>query len=329
MSCSLWLITSNVIRIVHDGSYSSLNRYLKSCQYPISKASSGRSLTRLFDSKMVIKHDNMQSLVANASSQFTAFPILLAWAEHEGRQLPATFDVLLRREVEEHIVVYSEACRVMDLIKQIKYRHITTVEARPLLESSYNIWLRLHNNLYGVEHFTPKWSWMHSIIKRLDSRTWLFDMFYIERQHQRIRMHAELIRNTTTFEKSTLRGVVDCQVTTRLADSAATCKLIGRQVDVVVLGGAGKMADACEVRGIKIHCDDVVCRHHAGVCQSGVVRGCFDRGGYEVFLKVELLSYQGDGTWTQEVHEDLWSVRNVRHPCAWVSVNTRSLRLIF
>ena len=328
MSCSLWLIASNVTRIVHNGNYAALIRYLKSCQYPSSKASSGRSLSKLFDSKMVRKHDNTKSLVANASIQFTIFPILLAWAEHEAQNLPAPFDESMARELKEHIVVYREAYRVMDLIKQIKYRRITTAEAKPLLTTAYSAWQLMHKQRYGVEHFTPKWAWMHSIIKRFDSHSWLFDMFYIERQHQRIRIHAEMVRNTISFEKSVLLRVSDCQVSTWLADEAQRCQLIGRRVQVVLNGEPCEMADACEVHGIKIHCDDVVCEGQAGACKSGVVRSCFAREG-DVFLKLELLRYQGDGIWIHGTREEIWRVRNLRHPCAWLSVGDRALRLIF
>ena len=71
-------------------------------------------------------------------------------------------------------------------------------------------------------------------------------MFYVERQHQRIRAQAELVKNTSTFESSVLFRVVDAQreslrKSTPLEDSY---QLVGRRVPVA---GAivGSLADAC------------------------------------------------------------------------------------
>ena len=75
---------------------------------------------------------------------------------------------------------------------------------------------------------------------------WLFDMFYVERQHQRIRAQAELVKNTSTFESSVLFRVVDaqCESLRKSNPLEDSYQLVGRRVPVA---GAivGSLADAC------------------------------------------------------------------------------------
>ena len=80
-----------------------------------------------------------------------------------------------------------------------------------MLLSGIAAWLELHKAKYGKGPIKPKYAWMWLFSKRLEDCEWLFDMFYVERQHQRIRAQAELVKNTSTFESSVLFRVVDAQ----------------------------------------------------------------------------------------------------------------------
>ena len=52
---------------------------------------------------------------------------------------------------------------------------------------------------------------MWAIAERIADEEWLFDMLYIERQHKRVKPHAELVKNVKQFERSVLMRVVDAQ----------------------------------------------------------------------------------------------------------------------
>ena len=127
---------------------------------------------------MVKKHNAKHAIVGNASCQFTLYALVKDWAVIQEEGVPA---------ITPHLVVYIAACAIIDIIKRVKHRQLSTTEAKPLLLNAVGRWQALHKAQYGTQYIRPKHFWMWLISSRIDSAEWLFDMFYIERQHQRVR----------------------------------------------------------------------------------------------------------------------------------------------
>ena len=187
---------------------------------------------------MLNKHKSHGCIVANASAQFTLYAVVRDWATMEAED-----DAQM-----EHLLVYLTVSRIIDIIRRVKHRQLSTACAKPMLLSGNAAWLDLHKAEYGKAHIKPKYAWMWLFSKRLEDCEWLFDMFYVERQHHIIREQAELAKNTTLLESSVLFcfRVVDaqCESLRKSNPLEDSYQLVGRRVPVA---GAivGFLADAC------------------------------------------------------------------------------------
>ena len=190
----------------------------------------------MFGPEMLKKHKSHGYIVANASVQFTLYAVVRAWATMEAEGDPQ----------KDHLLVYLAVSRIIDIIRRVKHRQLSTACAKPMLLSGIAAWLELHKAKYGKAHIKPKYAWMWLFSKRLEDCEWLFDMFYVERQHQIIRAQAELVKNTSTSESSVFSRVVDaqCESLRKSNPLEDNYKLVGRRVPVA---GAivGFLADAC------------------------------------------------------------------------------------
>ncbi len=171
---------------------------------------------------MVRKHKNHGAIVANASLQFTLYPILRDYACEQAADKP---------RLRTHVAVYVAACKVIDIIKLVKHRRLSTQEAKPLLLTAVGEWFRLHKVQYGTVYVKPKFFWMWAIAERIADDEWLFDMFYVERQHKRVKPHAEAVKNLRDFETSVLMRVLDAQLCSLHGDDliASQYSLLGIQ----------------------------------------------------------------------------------------------------
>ena len=87
----------------------------------------------------------------------------------------------------QHLLVYLAASLMIDIIRRVKHRQLSTASAKPMLLRACGQWLDLHKTMYGTAHIKPKYAWMWLFSSRIADCEWLFDMFYIERHHQIIR----------------------------------------------------------------------------------------------------------------------------------------------
>ena len=93
-----------------------------------------------------------------------------------------TLHLLLEAEgkpkLYQHVAVFLAACDVVDTIMLV-----TTARAKPRLQAAISRWFDLHVAQYGTQYVKPKFFWMRAVALRVDESEWLFDMFYVERQH--------------------------------------------------------------------------------------------------------------------------------------------------
>ena len=287
MSTAMWLVCSRVSANTHGNSKcESLVTFLTGCQFPLCMTGLNHKLKNVFDAVMIPKHEARHMIVANASIQLSLYPLLRDWARLESEGAPA---------VLPDVVVFLAACEIIDLYKKIKHRRISTQCAKPLLRSALDKLANLHKVRYGTRYITPKFFWMDLICARLDDTEWLFDMFCIERQHQLVRPHAELVKNLRLWEESVLLRVLDARLTLLPKGKDAYC-LEGRQV---VINGAisGFMADKCVCGGAKLSCDDIVKHSHEN--RVGVVVACIQSDDGRMLLRVELMQNRGRSAWQQ------------------------------
>ena len=254
---------------------------------------------------MVKRHNKKQSLVANASVQFTLYPLLKAWAAAEASDC---------RSCLPHLAVYNAACDVIDVIKKVKHRQITTADAQPQLLTAYKCFLDLHKAQYGTRFIKPKFCWMWSIAMRIADSPWLFDMFAIERQHQRVRAQAELVKNTVTFEKSVLHRVLDAQVIYLAQNDPLeqNNSAMGIAKEYAGFGIVGSTSPGCICDGKELYRNDIVMDRQS----TGVILECIISDDGRMFLIVEELQRDGNA-WRQTPLQQCWRTSRVHHPAAW------------
>ena len=169
----------------------------------MSRADSHR-LNAIFSAKMMAKHHNRGCIVANASDQFSLYKMLEVFAKEAAHDCP---------DLRDHVAVYVLACQLTDVFRNVKHRRMSTADAKGKALHLIKAWQDAHKALYGEQHFRPKFNWVFAVALGLDRSPWLFDMFIVERQHQRVKCHAEAVRNTPTFGASVLMRVLDSQLT--------------------------------------------------------------------------------------------------------------------
>ena len=167
---------------------------------------------------------------------------------------------------------------------------------------------------------------MWLVAVRLADAEWLFDMFYVERQHRRVRPQAELVRKTTSWEPSVVFRVLHAQLCTLSGPSPIkdSYTLLGRQRRVTGCVD-GWMADKLVCGRLHLHTDDVVFRR--GV--FGIIVACLhDERSGSLFVQVELLRSSGGSAWTHTSSREQWLVTETRLPVAWRQLDDGRLVII-
>ena len=126
----------------------------------------------------------------------------------------------------------------------MKHRRRDTATAKRELVVSIGNWHNIHKMKYGVVHFKPKFVWLWCIAFNLGP--WWFDMFYVERQHKRVKRQVEPVKNTRQFEGTVLQRVLDDQVSSLQTFDVLKCNygLSERRVWSMVNGHPAPMADS-------------------------------------------------------------------------------------
>ena len=150
----------------------------------------------------------------------------------------------------------------------------------------------------------------------LHTSSYLFDMFSVERQHRRVKCHAETIKNNVCFERSVLLRVLDSQMLNLqegfVIDDTG---LHGRRERSTCNGIAVTVADHLVCNGSHYHCDDIVARGS----HFGVVIACYQTDDGTLHVLVELMR----ATATPECYEhtaerELWPPAELSAATAWM-----------
>ena len=199
MSISMWLFVEAASKATRGNVLcEDIAIHIDACQFPLSRRSQRKQLRQLFEPTMVKVHTKKRSIVANASPQMTLYLILKDYALKVVTETPG---------LQEHAAVYIAACDIIDVLRKVKHRCLSTQEAKPRMVAAISKFMHLHKVLYGTGCIRPKFGWLWAIAFSIADCEWLFDMWCIERQHRRVKVQAELVRNTTCFATSVLMRV--------------------------------------------------------------------------------------------------------------------------
>mgnify|MGYP003313008692 CR=1 FL=1 len=197
VSNAMWLVVQAGLDDIEQGK--PLVDFIKSFEFPFSRRSTDRyALPRVFSKKMMRKHSNAGTIIANASVQLSLYRMLEFWAIEKSSP-----------EMDPHNEVFFASCYVVNLFREVKYRRMETRTAAELLLPAIERWQSLHKALYGSQYFKPKFNWIWSVAEQLAASPRMFDMFCVERQHRRVKRQAELVCSTTDFERSCLMRALD------------------------------------------------------------------------------------------------------------------------
>ena len=306
MSNAMYLICESVLRIKHGNANDGqpLVDFLKSLQFSSYRSSDRCRLHAVFCEKLMTKHRKRKCIVANASCQLSLYKLLEFWADEAAVGCPS---------LPEHCAVYNAACRVTDVFRDTKHRRLDTQAAAEQLPTLINRWQELHKAKYGVAYFKPKFCWIWSIALDLASSDFHFDMWYVERQHRRVKVHAESVRNVTTFESSVLMRVLDSQLSA-LQVSILLNGLPARKVRTQCCGIDAFVGDRLVCKGASLHCDDLVLRG----LRLGCVVACYEREDGLLLALVELMRATACHTqFEHTAHRELWPAEDLRGATAW------------
>ena len=240
-----------------------------------------------------------RALVGQAAEQYALYPLMRHYVTvvHSG-------DGRLAAEVESFLA----GCKVVDLFKLAKLRQLDAPSAQRLLGPAVADFLRKHKLAYGDAAVRPKHHWMLDVVQTAFRRGFLIDMWIVERLQLRVKTDAELVRNTSTFERSALALVLCSQ----LHDLGA-----GQEFDGLRGSGAPCVADALVSGGSHIYVDDVV--FHGP--EAGVVIACVDDGGSLALLVEQLEEERGlspqSSAWRLTSRRALWTARACDLATAW------------
>ena len=150
---------------------------------------------------------------------------------------------------------FQAACRIIDICILAKQARIPLKRASKLLRDALTDHLVKHKNVYGESSLKPKHHFMFDVADQWEHQPEVVDAFVVERLHLRVKTVAELVRNTSTFERSCLASLINshCRLlqTEKFGDG-----LVGRQVALV--GTPASVADCMQIQGMQLSVGDSV-----------------------------------------------------------------------
>ena len=149
--------------------------------------------------------------------------------------------------LESEKASFLAVCSIVDVIILAKQRRVTMQQASDLLLRALTDHLEKHKAAYGTGSLKPKHNFMFDVACQWLYQELVVDAFVIERLHLRVKVVAELVRNTQTFERSSSASLINshCQL---LQDEKFGDGLVGRCCPL--FGSAALIADAMYTQGI-------------------------------------------------------------------------------
>ena len=205
---------------------------------------------RIFDLYGAHANEEHKTIKAAASELLELYAMLRFWVE---TRLPSG-DCRIKSAVD----AFLACCKVLDIMLFAKRRLLSTRDASMRLRTALATYMRLHKAAQGDSNVRPKHHWAFDVAEQLGNNDGVvFDAFVIERLHLRVKAVSENVKNTKTFERSVLSGVVNSHV--RSANQKwIGGGLVGAAVQHPIVQES-LVADHVELAGVRVAVGDVVC----------------------------------------------------------------------
>ena len=184
--------------------------------FPQQHQSKGKLLWRIFDQSRKGLQDKVK---ASASEMLLLYVLLRHFF---------ICRVGHRPEIAAKLESFCAACACVDILLLAKRRHIATTEASSRLQAALRHHGRCHVAAYGNQNLKPKFHWLWDIAELLSKDDFVLDCFVVERLHQRAKGVANNIRNTRSYERSVLAGVLAIHRNTLRMPGSPVFGLVGR-----------------------------------------------------------------------------------------------------
>ena len=305
MSTAMWLFLDADSK-ANGNSFNRFLAHLDACYFPC-KDRRKSDVKLLFSEKMLRVHKRKGRIVGNASQQLTLSLILRDYAQ----TVTPT----------DHTVAFRAASDIIDLLLRTKRGLLTTQELQPRLFEAIQLFFDLHKAAYGTQHIRPKFAWLWAIAQRVSLSRVLCDMFSIERQHKRVKIHAEHYKNGSC-NITLLMRVLDEQIA-RLNEPALVLTKCVRQV------AGGSIANSCCVNGVEVSVDDIVL--HRVIGSAAKITGIFRTDDGQLLLNVVLLNCRRqlrENRFYSTREEVIWHATDAYLPTAWRRVDNYCILIL-
>lgn len=275
-------------------------------RFPQATATKSKGLHRVFDERRLAA-DDAEKIKATCSELLGLYGLLRLFFH-----LKLEHDPGMAANLES----FDLACEGIDLLLHCKRGLADANQTADQLESVLQRHLARHIAVYGEGHVRPKHHWMLDVPAQLRRDGLVLDAFVIERTHLQVKAIAQHVKNTTSYERSVLAGLLTVAFR-QDAEPLATARLVGRTATLPGFFPRVLVADRLEVFGFGVAVDDVVLRGHA----AALVTACAEQDG-EHFLVVAPLELaetitRSASMFRQTAAQTVWPATEVVQALAW------------
>jgi hypothetical protein len=210
---------------------------------------------------------------------------------------------------------FELCCHLIDGILDAKHGQTSMNESSLWLKRAHKAFLEMHISCYGSEYIKPKHHWVFDIAEQWSLHSFVPDAFLIEKQHLAAKSIGNRVRNTTTFEKSVLSGMLNSQVQS-IGQLGQDFELMHNAIPFPGLE-TSVVADTVSIMGVQMSVDDIVLYNDT----AGRVIACIQEGE-EFSLVVDSLATHRPLTphayiCALQSRRVVWNAKLVRLALAW------------
>ena len=209
---------------------------------------------------------------------------------------------------------FAKACKCLDIILDAKRRLTPMRTSGQALRRALTEYVEAHKRAHQSGHIRPKLHWMFDVADQLEGDDRVWDAFIIERLHLRVKVVADRVDNTSSWEESVLSG--------HTAMHRASLRgslgfgLVGNSIELSDMPGVD-IADELNYGGLHISRLDFV----LALGSAGRVVACLEEAGHFYVVlrwlhKAQQLS-PTSSRWDETAAHGLIRAGNVEQCVAW------------
>ena len=279
----------------------------KAWRWPASTRAKSRFLHRVSDAYRSSSSDTANRLKCGASELLGLYNMLRHFVEVK---------IGCPAELAKERASFDAACQVLDVLLMTK-RGIADIDTgATALQAAIGKHLELHVRAYGEGSVKPKFHWIMDVPSQIRQDRCVLDAFVIERGHLLVKSVAENIKNLSTFERSTMSGLVNA-----MFNRSKVTKLGNGLRGKVSYHGGIAVADHMLCSGVHISVGDVTFWGDL----AGQVCTCAEDGALylivEELVKVAEVSPHS-AQWLPSGLNAVWPAADIEQASAWYSADS-------